>query len=414
MRIGVIADPPIITHSCAVVASQLAKQWKRQGHEVFYLGYGYKGKEVAHPDGYTIYPDTLPLTSKDSVLNFMDAVGGVDILYSHGSKDIFRGGMEAAKERGIPFVPHTFYSTPYKNDKVNTFEARKGFILYDCEHVDDMFVCNNFSVGVGFAMGKRTWFVPNGVDTQIFFPCGEGCCETPMREKMGIPRDACVFLFSGSNITGKDPGRALDAFAKFYNHCIKDSPDHQPPNAYLAMHTRPSNTHLDLPKIAEELGVRQNVKFFTDYFPEWLEQPEADKDYQKGSFSPPYTTTPYEDMGKVFRTGDVLLAPTLMEGMSTTILEAMACGLPVICSDDEVVSEPVVNFSTGLLVHRHLTNENITNEVVDHMYFFYKVEGERKRMGKNATQLMKIKYNWEIIAKQFLYFFNTLKDERYK
>ncbi len=415
MRIGVIADPPVITHSCAVVASQLAKQWVKCGHEVFYLGYGYSGKKIDHPDGYTIYPDTLPLTQKDSVLNFIEEVGGVDILYCHGSKDIFRGGMEAAKEKKIPYVPHTFYSTPVKNDVINTFEAKNGFILYDCEAVDDMYVCNNFSVGVGFSMGKRTWFVPNGVDTDIFFPRNERKTlenkspDDNWQRKIGIPLNSFVFLFSGSNLSGKDPGRALDAFARFYKK-------YEYENVYLAMHTRPTNDHLDLKQIARDFGgrIECKIKFFTDAFPEWLEQPDADEDYQKGSFSPPYTTTPYNDMGKVFRTGDVLLAPTLMEGMSTTLLEAMACGLPVICSDDPVVSEPVVNYSTGLYVHRHLTNENITDEIVEHMHTLYANRTLHSKLGRNAARLMEIKYNWENISDQFIYHFNTLIDGRYK
>jgi glycosyltransferase involved in cell wall biosynthesis len=398
MKIGIICDPPLITHSCSVVGSQLAKQFVKHGHEVFYLGYNYTGEKVSHPDGYDIYPDTVPPTRKQSVLDFIDKTG-VEILYAHGSKDIFSEGMDAAKERGIPYVPHTFYSTPVKNDVVNTFEAKNGFILYDCDKVDDMVVCNNFSVGVGFALGKRTWFVPNGVDTDIFRPSGKN-----YRKELNIPKDAFVVLYSGSNISGKDPGRAIDVFAEFSKG--KD-------NIYLALHTRPTNSHLDLRQIAIDRGIEDKVKFFTDYFPEWLEQPEADANYQKGSFSPPYTTTPYNLMGNVFRTGNIQLVTTLMEGMSTTILEGMACSLTTICSDDPVVSEPVVNFSTGYLVHRHLTNECKIDEMVEILNFLYTHQDFIKQAGQNASNLVQIKYNWEVIASQLEYIFNTLIQKKY-
>lgn len=406
MRIGVIADPPIITHSCAVVASQLAKQWIKQGHEVFYLGYNYQGRKVRHVDGYDIYPDTVPPTRKQSVLNFINEVGGLDILYSHGSKDIFAEGMAAAKERGIPFVPHTFYSTPVKTDKVTTFEARKGFILYDCANVNDMFVCNNFSVGVGYALGKRTWYVPNGVDTDIFHT--PGTVNLPgYREELGLKQSDFVFLFSGSNISGKDPGRALNAFAEFQHKYKYD-------DTYLVMHTRPTTNHLDLKQISKDLGVEDRVKFFTDYFPEWLEQPEADKAYNKGEFSPPYTTTPYSEMGDMFRTGDVQIVPTLMEGQSTTILEGMACGLPTICSDDPVVSEIVVPYETGLLCRRLLTNENVTEDMVKNMHTFYADRLETKIMGARASRYVSIRHNWKSIAKQFIYHFTNLIDKYYE
>lgn len=404
IKIGIIADPPLITHSCAVVGSQLAKALVLLGCEVFYLGYNYTGQKYDHPDGYTVYPDSMPPTRKDSVAKFIKDTK-VDILYAHGSKDIFAEGIRAAQEANIPYVPHTFYSTPYKNDKVSTFEAKSGFILYDCNLVDDFAVCNNFSVGVGFGLGKRTWFIPNGADCSIFKP-GLHEHKDHYRKELEIPDEAFVFLFSGSNQSGKDPGRALDAFVKFKEH-------NPTSNAYLAMHTRPSNTHLDLRKIAHDRGVANSVKFFTDAFPEWLEQPEADKYYKKTTFSPPYTTTPYELMPNVFRTGNVLLAPTLMEGMSTTILEAMACGLPVICSDDPVISEPVVQYSTGLLVHRLLTNENVTEEVVAHMLHLYEHQEKALTMGRAASDLVRIKYNWDVIASQLLYLFETLLDKKY-
>lgn len=408
MKILVVSDPPMITHSCAVVCSQLSKQWVKLGHEVIYLGYNYTGEAYNHSDGYTVYPDLEPPTRYKSVKYYIDKFK-VDLVYAHGSKNVFAEGMKAAREAGIPYVPHTFYSTPTKNDKVTTFEAKNGFILYDCNEVDDMFVCNNFSVGVGYALGKRTWYVPNGVDTNIFYP--RDIEAVSYRETMGISKGDIVFLFSGSNISGKDPGRALDAFAKFYHRRSKEELELQP--TYLVMHTRPTNSHLDLKQIAKDLGVDHVVKFFTDYLPEWLEQPEADKNYHKGSFSPPYTTTPYDLMGNVFRTGDVLLAPTLMEGQSTTILEGMACGLPVICGDDPVVSEPVTNFSTGLLVHRHLTNENKTDEIVQHMEYFYSNFCERVSMGTNAAKYIRIKHNWKVIAYQFIYYFKTLLDKKY-
>jgi glycosyltransferase involved in cell wall biosynthesis len=412
MHIGIIGDSPLITHSVAVVCSQFAKQFIKLGHKVSYLGYNFTGEKHEHPDGYTIYPDTIPPTREASVTEFIKKTG-VEILYAHGSKDIFGEGMKAAKKAGIPYVPHTFYSTPVKNDKVNTFEARKGFILYDCDKVDDMAVCNNFSVGVGFSLGKRTWFIPNGVDTDIFYPNQEGYCNFETRNKMGIPNDAFVFLFSGSNISGKDPGRTLDAFARFVQRQNLRSDYPYKNDAYLAMHTRPTNSHLDLKQIAKDKGVSERVKFFTDYFPEWLEQPEADAKYNKGSFSPPYTTTSYDLMPSVFRTGDVQLAPTLMEGMSTTILEGMACGLPTICNDDPVVSEPVVNFSTGLLCRRLLTNECKTEDMIKHMQFFYDNKKIARQMGRNASNLVEVKYNWEIIAKQLLYLFQLKIDNYY-
>jgi len=92
----------------------------------------------------------------------------------------------------------------------------------------------------------------------------------------------------------------------------------------------------------------------------------------------------------------------------------MACGLPVLCSDDQVVSEPVVNYSTGLFCHRMLTNENVTDEIVENMETLFNDDKLLSEMSKNASDYIKIKHDWKILAKQFEYFFNTLIDGRYK
>lgn len=409
MKILCIADPPLVsTHSCSIVMSNLAKQFVKLGHEIFYLGYGFSGQEFTHPDGYTVYPDKFPLTTKPSVLHYVDRFK-IDVVILHGSKDVFKGAVDAGKERNIPVVCHTFFSTPSTTDKVTTFEAKNGFALQDCQNVSDLFVCNKFSVGVGFGLGKRSWYVGNGVDTEIFYPNDEYCCNAEYRNKLGIPNDAFVFLFSGTNMLGKDPGRTLEAFKRFYN---KDTESRK--NCYLVMHTQPETVYLNLPRIAEELGIKEHVKFFTDAFPEWKMPPEADKNYQKSAVSPPYLNTPYDLMGKVMRTGNVLIATTLLEGMSTTILEAMGCGLPVICSDDEVISEPVSNYSTGLLCRRHLTNECVTEDIIENMEKLFLDNDFYKELSRNAAEYIRIKHDWAVLAKQFIRHFEILISNYYK
>ena len=47
---------------------------------------------------------------------------------------------------------------------------------------------------------------------------------------------------------------------------------------------------------------------------------------------------------------DIFVLPSLAEGISNTILEAMSCGLPVIATDVGGNSELVTNNKSGLLV----------------------------------------------------------------
>jgi glycosyltransferase involved in cell wall biosynthesis len=50
------------------------------------------------------------------------------------------------------------------------------------------------------------------------------------------------------------------------------------------------------------------------------------------------------------RASDALLLPSLDEGLPTVILEAMACGIPVVATDCGGVSEAITDGVEGLLV----------------------------------------------------------------
>jgi glycosyltransferase involved in cell wall biosynthesis len=60
----------------------------------------------------------------------------------------------------------------------------------------------------------------------------------------------------------------------------------------------------------------------------------------------PYTDRPYD----YYRAADVFAFPSLMEGLGTAVLEAMACGLPVVAYDIPPVREVVAGGRFGALV----------------------------------------------------------------
>jgi len=58
----------------------------------------------------------------------------------------------------------------------------------------------------------------------------------------------------------------------------------------------------------------------------------------------------YEEKLQLLQTSTMLLLPSYSEGFPMVILEAMACGLPVICSDVGGISEAVTDGESGLFV----------------------------------------------------------------
>lgn len=57
----------------------------------------------------------------------------------------------------------------------------------------------------------------------------------------------------------------------------------------------------------------------------------------------------HEDMPALYRSVDLVLLPTVREGLSLAVLEAMACGLPVIATDIASLPEQIVHGQGGYL-----------------------------------------------------------------
>jgi len=58
---------------------------------------------------------------------------------------------------------------------------------------------------------------------------------------------------------------------------------------------------------------------------------------------------PFEDMPNKYQQMDILLMPTVREGLSLSVLEAMACGLPVVASDCSSLPEQIDDGKGGFL-----------------------------------------------------------------
>ncbi len=95
------------------------------------------------------------------------------------------------------------------------------------------------------------------------------------------------------------------------------------------------------------------------------------------------------------RSCDILVRPSLTEGMPLTALEAMACGLPVIASDVGGTSEILHHGETGFLVKpKNIVELSscITKLVIDHQL--------RITMGRRARAFAERYGDWGAIARQ--------------
>jgi glycosyltransferase involved in cell wall biosynthesis len=131
--------------------------------------------------------------------------------------------------------------------------------------------------------------VANGIDTDRFTP--EGLVSNR------INHDGPVVLFVGRLVEGKRPSDAVRAVAQ-----LRETH----PNVELYI-CGEGPLREEVGALAEKIGIEDAVHFLGQL--------------------------PYDEMPRVYRSGDVLILPSRAEGMPRTVIEAMSSGVPVVASE---------------------------------------------------------------------------------
>jgi glycosyltransferase involved in cell wall biosynthesis len=162
--------------------------------------------------------------------------------------------------------------------------------------------------------GMDPLYVPHGVDTNIFKPVQD---RAAAREALGVPEGAFVVGMVANNKGSAPPRKAFpqvfQAFTEFHR---------AHPEAILYLHTDVFgfDQGVNLMALAKICGVPQDAMACTDQFK-----------YLMG--------VPAEQMASIYSMFDVLASPSYGEGFGVPIVEAQACGVPVITTDWTAMSE---------------------------------------------------------------------------
>lgn len=110
-----------------------------------------------------------------------------------------------------------------------------------------------------------------------------------------------------------------------------------------------------------------------------------------------------EDLLKLYNTSDIFVLPSIVdsqgntEGLGVVLLEAMACGLPVIGSNVGGIPDIIENMETGLLVpqkNEHELYKSIINLISD--------KNLRKKLAENGYLKVKENFSWEKISEKYI------------
>ncbi|MCD6562296.1 MAG: glycosyltransferase family 4 protein [Thermoproteales archaeon] len=100
---------------------------------------------------------------------------------------------------------------------------------------------------------------------------------------------------------------------------------------------------------------------------------------------------------------DIYVQPSRIEGLSTSILEAMACQVPVIATKVEGNVEVIKDGITGLLVEP----ENIKS-LKDSIIKLIEDKKKANYLATNAYREILKRYNWDVVSNQYIKLYNIL------
>ena len=109
---------------------------------------------------------------------------------------------------------------------------------------------------------------------------------------------------------------------------------------------------------------------------------------------------PPEKAIPLLRGSDLLIQPSLVEGISSTILEAMACKTAIIATDVGGNNEILTNEKTAILVKNH-------NDIISSILKLFEDSKIRQTLANNAFQEVQ-QYDWSIVGKQYFQLYSSL------
>lgn len=197
-------------------------------------------------------------------------------------------------------------------------------------------------------------YISNGVDTKLFYPDLEA--RFKIRTQLGLGKKF-VWVSIGRFVAAKDYPTLLQAFAR-----LRD-----PESILLICGEGPLKDSME--SLTESLGIKSQVWFLG------LRR----------------------DIPKLMSASDAYVMSSIYEGLPMVLLEAQACGLPVVATAVGGNVEVVQNGKNGYLVPPR-NPEALAEAMLSIMNLS---EEERRRMGEFGRQYIETNYNLERIVDQW-------------
>ena len=214
----------------------------------------------------------------------------------------------------------------------------------------------NESVELGLTVPGKCEVFPNSIDSNLFRKLNK----LELRKKYGFDQDAFIVAFVGWFIDRKGPQRVADAISKLDDLDVK--------SFFIGKESHTENIVPECP------GILYRGEVMHDKLPDYLNM------------------------------ADVFVLPTLSEGCCNAIIEAMACGLPII-SSNRPFNWDVLNDNNSIMVDP-LNVDEISNAIRT----MYEDRELCSKMSKAALDTAE-ELTLDIRAKKILDFINAKMDK---
>lgn len=237
------------------------------------------------------------------------------------------------------------------------------------------------------AVGVSNEYIPHGVEPDIFRVHEQR--DQVQRFKQNVLRCApgdhlSVMVAANKGYPDRKAYQVqLRAWAKF----AKDKP-----HARIYCHTEPTTMYggLDLPKLCGNLGIAERVIFPDRY------------QYYKG--------LPQEYMAMLYNAADVLLGAAMSEGFGIPLIEAQACGTPVVTTDFSSMPElvrwgykikPADMFWTPMNAWQAWPDVHGIREALEELHAQWESNGHQWSLPQRlrVSQMIHDEYSWDTIVR---------------
>lgn len=238
-----------------------------------------------------------------------------DVLNIHTERASFWIGLVGRLAR-IRAVVRTVHSVFGFEDRLRRVRMLQRWISSKVLRVQFVFVGASVEANERARFAVNGVLVPNSVDTLRFRPVRDVQEKSELRARMSVPAESLVLVSVGRCIDSKQHSHVLECVA-----ALRDSPV-----SLYYLHLGDGPLCCAERDLAAQLDIEDKVRFCGER----------------------------DDIPEVLRMCDIFVMPSKYEGLGVAVLEAAACGLPVVAYDVPGLRDAVLDGVTGRLVPPHV------------------------------------------------------------